>query len=104
MDGWRFEVAQKVIDDGHPYAWVFFLLFIFVASFAILNLFIALIVDALSAEQRAIVESHQGDILEEIEELEEEAEEAHVERDEIMQLLQELKAEIASFKAGQGNA
>lgn len=104
MDGWRFEVVQKVIDDGHPYAWVFFLLFIFVASFAILNLFIALIVDALSAEQRAIVESHQDDIMEEIEELEEEAEEAHVERDELMLLLQELKADIASLKTGQGNA
>ncbi|MEM9846147.1 MAG: ion transporter, partial [Pseudomonadota bacterium] len=25
MDGWRFEVVQKVIDDGHPYAWAFFM-------------------------------------------------------------------------------
>ena len=25
MDGWRFEVVQKVIDDGHPWAWLFFI-------------------------------------------------------------------------------
>ncbi len=99
LDGWRFEVVQKVIDDGNPYAWVFFLTYIFVASFAVFNLFIALIVDALSAEQRAIVESAQVEIIEEIEELEEEAQEAHSERDEILQLLTDLKAEVAKLSA-----
>ncbi len=38
MDGWRFEVVQKVVDDGNPYAPFFFLIFIFIASFAVLNL------------------------------------------------------------------
>lgn len=93
MDGWRFEVVQKVIDDGHAYAWVFFLSFIFLASFAVLNLFIALIVDALQAGQEALQE-------EQIEALEEDAEEAHAEREEIIDLLQELRAEIAELKAG----
>ena len=92
MDGWRFEVVQKVIDDGHPYAWVFFLSFIFVASFAVLNLFIALFVEALQAEQEAMQE-------EQIEQLEEDAEEAHAEREEMLDLLRELKAEIADLKA-----
>ena len=96
MDGWRFEVVQKVVDDGHPYAPFFFLTFIFVASFAVLNLFIALIVDALTAEQIAITEEHLGDIEDE---LEEEFEEADQERDQIIALLNELKAEIADLKA-----
>jgi voltage-gated sodium channel len=52
MDGWS-DILSTVTDDGHPYAWVFFLVFIFVGSFAILNLFIALIVDALTTEQKA---------------------------------------------------
>jgi len=91
MDGWRFEVVQKVIDDGHPYAWVFFLSFIFLASFAVLNLFIALIVEALQAEQEALQEEH-------IDALEEEAEEAHAEREEIMDVLHALKAEIAELR------
>ena len=92
MDGWRFEVVQKVIDDGHPYAWVFFLSFIFIASFAVLNLFIALFVEALQAEAEAMQE-------EQIEQLEEDAEEAHAEREEILEVLRDLKAEIAELKA-----
>lgn len=52
MDGWS-DILGTVTDDGHPYAWIFFLIFIFVGSFAILNLFIALIVEALTAEQKA---------------------------------------------------
>jgi len=52
MDGWS-DMLDTVTEDGHPYAWIFFLLFIFIGSFAILNLFIALIVEALTAEQKA---------------------------------------------------
>ncbi|MEM1106951.1 MAG: ion transporter [Pseudomonadota bacterium] len=91
MDGWRFEVVQKVIDDGHPYAWAFFMVFIFLASFAVLNLFIALIVEALQAEQEALQE-------EQIDKLEEEAEEAHDEREEILSVLAELRDEIRDLK------
>jgi voltage-gated sodium channel len=100
MDGWRFEVVQKVVDDGNPYAPFFFLIFIFIASFAVLNLFIALIVDALAAEQRAATEEY----LEEIEEeMDEEFGSADKERNEILSLLQELKAEIAELKAEKSN-
>ncbi len=95
MDGWRFEVVQKVVDDGHPHAILFFLIFIFIASFAVLNLFIALIVDALAADQRALTEEHLEEIEEEIEE---EFDTADKERDEILDLLHELKAEIAELK------
>lgn len=98
MDGWRFEVVQKVVDDGHPYAPFFFLIFIFVASFAVLNLFIALIVDALAADQRAATEEHLDEIEEE---LDEEFDEADKERDEIILLLKELKVELAELKAAQ---
>ncbi|MEQ8558687.1 MAG: ion transporter [Henriciella sp.] len=92
MDGWRFEVVQKVIDDGHPWAPFFFLTFIFIASFAVLNLFIALVVDALAAEQKAATE-------ELIDDIEEEAEHAEEERDEIFDLLRSLKNEIAELKS-----
>ncbi|MEM1378864.1 MAG: ion transporter [Pseudomonadota bacterium] len=100
MDGWRFEVVQKVVDDGNPYAPFFFLIFIFVASFAVLNLFIALIVDALAAEQRAVTEEHLGDIEEEIEE---EFSFADKERDDILDLLVELKKEVAALRAQQSD-
>ena len=96
MDGWRFEVVQKVVDDGHPTAPIFFLLYIFIASFAVLNLFIALIVDALAEGQRAVTEEHLDEIEEE---LEEEFEDADKDRDEILKLLIEIKAELAALKA-----
>ena len=92
MDGWRFEVVQKVIDDGHPWAWLFFVTFIFIASFAVLNLFIALVVEALAAEQRAATD-------ELLEDIEEDVEHAEEERDEILKLLTSLRDEMASLHA-----
>jgi len=101
MDGWRFEVVQKVVDDGNPYAPFFFLIFIFVASFAVLNLFIALIVDALAASERAATDEHLDEIEEE---MEEEFTAADLERDEIITLLKEVKAELADLKAAQSKS
>ncbi len=98
MDGWRFEVVQKVIDDGHPYAPFFFLLFIFVASFAVLNLFIALIVDALAAETRAVTDQHFGAIEDE---MVEEFDDADRERKEIIALLKSVQKELADLKRPQ---
>tara|TARA_R110000751_G_scaffold62790_12_gene130027 strand:- start:60373 stop:61242 length:870 start_codon:yes stop_codon:yes gene_type:complete len=91
MDGWRFEVVQKVIDDGNPYAWIFFIFFIFIASFAILNLFIALVVEALASEQKAVLD-------EGLEEIEGEIDEAEGQRREMMQLMTSMRAEIAELK------
>lgn len=99
MDGWRFEVVQKVIDDGNPYAWVFFLAFIFLASFAVLNLFIALIVEALQAEQEAL----QAEQMEHLEEaLEEDQEETREDIEEIRVLLLDLRRELAELRASRG--
>jgi len=97
MDGWRFEVVQKVIDDGHPHAWFFFLTFIFIASFAVLNLFIALIVEALQMEQEAAQD-------EQMEKLEEEASEAHDEREKILLVLADIQRELAELKADRAKA
>ena len=95
MDGWRNEVVQKVMDDGHPFAWIFFLVFIFLASFAILNLFIALIVEALQSEAEAQAE----EAIEQIEEDIEDAEARMLQKsDDILAVLGELKAEIAELK------
>lgn len=105
LDGWRFEVVQKVLDNGYPYAWIFFLAFIFLASFAVLNLFIALIVDALQQEQNAMraelltqQSDQQAEILEELDEIEEETEEVHREIDEVLAIVKELRSEMVSLK------
>lgn len=116
MDGWS-EILGAVTDDGHPYAWIFFIVFIFVGSFAILNLFIALVVEALTNEQKAALdeqmesleaalegrmnEAHSSSesIEDALEQVEEELEEAETGRVEIMKLLVEMRAEIQSLKA-----
>jgi voltage-gated sodium channel len=48
LDSWSTGVARLVMDE-HPMAWIFFGSFVVVASFAVLNLFIAVIVDALQS-------------------------------------------------------
>jgi len=91
MDGWRFEVMQKVVDDGHPYAWVFFLVFLFLASFAILNLFIAVFVEALQAEHDEV----QDDKIDELEDM---AEDGAITRGKMLKLLNEIQSDMTTIK------
>ncbi len=49
LDGWSSEVV-RVVMSRHPWAWAFFIPFIVITSFAVLNLFIAVIVQSLQEE------------------------------------------------------
>lgn len=51
LEGWP-DVARSVMDKS-PWAWVFFIVFILITAFAVLNLFIGIIVDAMQEKQRA---------------------------------------------------
>lgn len=46
LESWSMGIARPVIET-HPWAWAFFVPFILVSSFTVLNLFIAVIVDAM---------------------------------------------------------
>lgn len=125
MDGWS-EILAAVSEDGHPYAWIFFLVFIFIGSFAVLNLFIALIVEALTNEQKAALDeqieqieaameehgasaevthaieeirARDESIEETLEQVGEDLEEAESERLEMMRMMREMHAEIQSLKS-----
>lgn len=55
LESWSMGIVRPVMEV-YPYAWVFFVPFIVVTSFAVLNLFIGIIVDSmqmLHAEERA---------------------------------------------------
>ena len=52
LEGWSEEIARPVMRI-FPYAWIFFLLFILVATFVIVNLFIAVIVDSLNSPSKS---------------------------------------------------
>lgn len=46
LEGWADKIAEPTMEH-YPWAWVFFITFIIVATFAVLNLFIGIIVDAM---------------------------------------------------------
>lgn len=60
LESWSMGIARPVMES-FPYAWIFFVAFILVATFTMLNLFIAIIVNAMQgvadSEQRANAEA-----------------------------------------------
>lgn len=60
LESWSMGIVRPVMVD-FPYAWVFFVPFILVTSFAVINLFIGVIVDAMQtqhAEEARDMETH----------------------------------------------
>ena len=88
LEGWSEEVMRPVLVD-YPWAWVFFLVFITLTSFAVLNLFIAVIVDSLQKE--AFVQDEVRDELA--------SNEAETRHRELTRMIGELRAEVAALKA-----
>ena len=52
LESWSMGVARPVMEH-FPYAWIFFIAFILVATFTMLNLFIAIIVNAMQSYSEA---------------------------------------------------
>jgi voltage-gated sodium channel len=46
LESWSMGIVRPVMIE-HPYAWIFFIIFILIATFTMLNLFIAIIVNAM---------------------------------------------------------
>jgi voltage-gated sodium channel len=49
LEGWSGDIARPVMEK-FPYAWIFFVIFIMIATFTMLNLFIAIIVSAMQTQ------------------------------------------------------
>ena len=80
LEGWTNDVVNPIMEK-HPYAWLFFIPFIVVTTFWVLNLFIGIIVNAMQEEHAKA-----------------EAEMMHDETAPIVRELQELKTEIAALR------
>ncbi|PLW75772.1 ion transporter [Cohaesibacter celericrescens] len=52
LESWSMGIVRPVME-AHPYAWIFFVPFIFTTSFTVLNLFIGIIVSAMQSEHEA---------------------------------------------------
>ncbi|MDX1711491.1 MAG: ion transporter [Rhodovibrionaceae bacterium] len=51
LESWSMGIVRPVMET-HPFAWAFFVPFILITSFAVLNLFIGIIVDAMQSQHR----------------------------------------------------
>jgi voltage-gated sodium channel len=84
LESWSMGIARPVIAE-FPYAWAFFVPFILIATFTMLNLFIAVIVNAV---QTMHDEEHQE---------EHDAEQAT--QQQLVQIMQQLQLEVAALRA-----
>ncbi|WP_432200881.1 ion transporter [Erythrobacter sp. W53] len=81
LESWSMGIVRPVMEE-YPYAWAFFVPFILMTSFIVLNLFIGVIVNAMSEATD---------------------EEAHGEREEILEQLKALREEVGALRAQSKN-
>ena len=60
LEGWA-DIARE-IQQTHPYAWTFFIVYILISTFAVLNLFIAVIADAMQKSEESMEHELQASI------------------------------------------
>lgn len=89
LEGWSGEVVRPVMAV-HPLAWAFFLPFIVVTAFAVLNLFIGVIVQAMQEEHESIAEK--------------EIAAAQDDRDAILHEIRALREELRALRSAQATA
>ncbi len=87
LESWSMGIVRPVMDV-HGWSWLFFVPFIIITSFAVLNLFIALIVNSLQTLSDA----------ESREKAEEDAAAAHDERLELLEEVRSLRQEIEALR------
>lgn len=83
LESWSMGIVRPIMEQ-HPYAWSFFIPFIFIATFVMINLIIAIVVEAMG-EVNKQEEEH---LIEEI----------HTSEDHTKQELKALRDEIAQLK------
>lgn len=88
LESWSMGIARPVME-AHPFAWLFFILFILIATFTMLNLFIAIIVNAM----QSVNEAEQSESRRAVE-----AARAHIEAD-LHTEMQRLRDEMAGLRA-----
>lgn len=83
MEGWA-DLAGPVMEK-FSYAWIFFLIYMLVTSFAVLNLFIGIIVDAMQSEALTPMEEREEQVIDH-------------QTDELISEISKLRGEIRELK------
>jgi voltage-gated sodium channel len=87
LESWSMGIVRPVMVQ-FPYAWLFFVPYIVVTTFSVLNLFIGIIVSAMQSEHDKIVEDERQSI----------AQGAKDERQLMLQEIREIKLELAAVR------
>jgi voltage-gated sodium channel len=93
LESWSMGIVRPVMEV-YPYAWAFFVPFIIVSSFTVLNLFIGIIVDAMQSQHDAEREAERAadEAL---------AEQGQSDRAAILAEIRALRAEVADLKTAE---
>ena len=83
LESWSMGIVRPIMDV-YPYAWVFFVPFIFVVTFVMINLVVAIIVDAMAI----LNQEEEQHILDEV----------HLNETHINDEIKKLRAEIGELK------
>jgi len=94
LESWSMGIVRPVMGQ-FPLAWLFFVPFILVATFTILNLFIAVVVGAMQAEHDAEIKADQDETRAAMRAAEEIA---HAEREAMRNEVNALRGEIAALR------
>jgi voltage-gated sodium channel len=87
LESWSMGIVRPVMEK-YPYAWAFFVPYIIVTTFAALNLFIGIVVNAMQSEHdKALAEEREA-----------EREMLHQETEPLLAEVQKLRSEISELK------
>lgn len=98
FDGWGDTIAR--LQPEYPFAWFFVLSFTVIAAFAVLNLFIGVIVEAVQAAPQEEIKEDIDELEEEVEGIAEAQEDAAVVQQRILEEVRALRAEVAALRTG----
>lgn len=100
FDGWGDTIAR--LQPTYPFAWFFVMSFTVIAAFAVLNLFIGVIVEAVQTAPQDAIKEEIDELEEEVEGIAEAQEDAAVVQKRILEEVRALRAEIAVLRANPG--
>jgi voltage-gated sodium channel len=96
FDGWGEMIGR--LQPKYPFAWAFIMAFTIVGAFAVLNLFIGVIVEAVQEAPREEIKAEMDEVQEEVEEVQASQEDSALAQKQILREIAELRAEIAALR------
>ena len=100
FDGWGDTITQ--LQPTYPWAWAFIMGFTIIAAFAVLNLFVGVIVEAVQAAPQEELKEELEDVQEEVADVAEAQEDAAIVQQRILEEVRALRAEIVSLRGAGG--